>query len=625
MNVVRTTIFAVCRRLSGQLGYRRRSDGLVPTGLMGRDDPLYRNPQMARHNHHFHCLRIAFALGFVLTAGSIQAQTPDMRIRKKLIATGWDHPDTQRLLENLAEMEKRPFDGVVLEATGVTAEGKSCSLRPAFSNQRWQREWFRASVDQLRACKFTRFTDNFISLGANPGNVDWFDDEGWEEIVEHWRIAAWVAKQSGCKGLLFDPEPYAKPHAQFSYAAQPGREQHSFSEYADKARQRGRQVMKVIVEEYPTITLFCYFMNSISATATGRADPRLALAAQGYGLYPAMIDGWLDVVPPTVVLVDGCESAYRYNSRQQFLESALRIKGVCQELVSPENRAKYRAQVQASFGMYLDAYWNPKESPWYIDGLGGPRVERLRVNTTAALAAADEYVWVYGEKYRWWPTPRKNVRPESWNEAMPGCEQALCYARDPLDFARTELANARQAGNLVSLVRNGDFSLMEARSIDGAEQKWRDGGPPAGWSAWQGKDSKGSFTWDQEAGVTGKGAAKASRVAEGCFLQSFHVAAGERYAVRASCRVHGRGSAWLRVRWQTSAGQWTAETQDRVFYGEASADNWRELLGMVEVPEQAGRLSILLGVAGQAAPEDVVWFDDVELYRLGEPLEKSSP
>ncbi len=74
-------------------------------------------------------------------------------------------------------------------------------------------------MNELRKCKFTRFTDNFITIGANPGNIDWFDDEGWQQIVEHWRIAAWLAKQSGLKGLLFDPEPYTLPHSQFSYAA----------------------------------------------------------------------------------------------------------------------------------------------------------------------------------------------------------------------------------------------------------------------------------------------------------------------------------------------------------------------------------------------------------------------
>ena len=383
-------------------------------------------------NAHYQRIFLAF---IVLLAGTaVGAEKPDMRLRKKLIATGWDHPDSEQLLAHLAEMEKQPFDGVVLELTGRTAEGKPCLLRLAFSSEAWQPAWFQTNIDQLRACKCKRFTDNFITVGANPGDVDWFDDAGWQQVVEHWRIAAWIAKQSGCKGLLFDPEPYTPPHAQFGYAAQPGHKQHSFNQYAEKARQRGRQVMQAVVKEYPNITIFCYFMNSVSAAAAGRADPRPALAVEGYGLYPAMVDGWLDVAPPGVVLVDGCESAYLYNSRQQFLEAALLMKGACQELISPENRAKYRAQVQASFGLYLDAYWTPKGSPWYIDGRGGSRVERLRINTVDALAAADEYVWVYGEQFRWWPTPNGSVQPEKLARGPPRLRAGLALRPRPVGF-----------------------------------------------------------------------------------------------------------------------------------------------------------------------------------------------
>jgi hypothetical protein len=232
------------------------------------------------------------------------------------------------------------------------------------------------------------------------------------------------------------------------------------------------------------------------------------------------------------------------------------------------------------------------------------------------LATADEYVWVYGEQFRWWPAPNERVRRESWPEELPGSEQALRYARDPLDFARTEMARARVAGKLVRLARNGDFSSSTAKSFDGDEQRWREGRPPAGWSAWQREESKETFTWDRESGAGGKGAARASRVGDGCFLQAYKAVAGERYAVRAVCKVHGNGSAWLRVRWQTAEGQWHAETQDKLFYCEPSPDKWQELFGVVEVPEGAGRLLILLGVGGQSTADDVAWFDDVELYKL---------
>ncbi len=45
--------------------------------------------------------RVVSALLLVLMAVSVRAEPPDMRVRKKLIATGWDHPDSQRLLRAL--------------------------------------------------------------------------------------------------------------------------------------------------------------------------------------------------------------------------------------------------------------------------------------------------------------------------------------------------------------------------------------------------------------------------------------------------------------------------------------------------------------------------------------------
>lgn len=540
----------------------------------------------------------------------------DARRPKKLIETGWDQPDTERLMQNLAEMEKRPFDGVVVSAVGRVDEKRRCDLRAAFANEPWQREWFQPCVAHLKACKFTRFTDNFLVLGANPGNVGWHDDAGWANVVEHWRIAAWLAKQGGMKGLLFDPEPYTPPHSQFAYAAQPERDKHPFDAYAAKARERGRQVMQAVAGEFPDAVLFCYFMNIVASTAAGHASPNRVLASQGYGLLPAFLDGWLDAAPPTVTLVDGCEMAYLYNSVEQYLEAALLIKGGCQELVSPENRAKYRAQVQVSFGVYLDAYWNPPTSPWHIDGRGGSRVERLRANVGTALRVADEYVWIYGEQFRWWPTPNKGVKEQAWPEALPGCDKALRFARDPLDYAHTQMAELKAAGKLVNLARNGGFGSDKALTSEGATVEWKEGRAPAGWHTWQIEKSKGTFAWDREVGATAKGAAKAAGVANGCFIQSYDVKAGEHYAVGAARRLAGRGDAWIRIRWQTAEGKWTAEALDVLIHCEAPRGEWGEMLGVVEVPEGAGRLLVLLGVGDQPSDNDIAWLDDVRVHRL---------
>ena len=86
---------------------------------------------------------MAFVVLLFSTVCTRCEESKDMRRRKKLIATGWDKPDTVRLLENLEQMEKRPFDGVVIVCYGQIDENKRCYMRGTFKNEEWKREWLR--------------------------------------------------------------------------------------------------------------------------------------------------------------------------------------------------------------------------------------------------------------------------------------------------------------------------------------------------------------------------------------------------------------------------------------------------------------------------------------------------
>lgn len=547
----------------------------------------------------------------LLAVSTAFAQPADNWPRKKLIETGWDQPDTVRLRANLAEMDQTPFDGVVVVCNGKDADGKAVALRGTFGAGAWKQEWFRNCIEDLQAIKPTRLKDNFITIGANPGNVDWFDDAGWKDVVEHWRIAAWVARQSGVKGLLFDPEAYTQGFSQFAYALQPDRAKHTFPEYYAKARERGRQVMAAVKGEYPDLVLYCYFLQSVNTPAAGQPNTLQAVSGSNYGLYPPFIDGWLDVIPPTMTLVDGFENAYSFKSRAQFLEAALRVKGDCQSLVSPENRAKYRAQVQISYGIYLDAYVNPETNFWYIGPKNGSRVNALRENVTNALSCADEYVWIYGEQHHWWTVPNP-PKPETWEQALPGVSAALRYAADPTGLAQQLLTE----GKIENLARNADFGSDKAKAANGSDVAYQDGGFPAGWGFWQ-ENENGSAGWDRTMGHAAPGSGKASKVSGGCFTQEISpVQPGERYAVRAWARVHGQGNACIRLRWQTAEGKWTREELDKLVYSAGAKDEWQDLLAVAEVPDGVGKLVILLGMGGQAAAEDTVWLDDVTCLKL---------
>lgn len=561
--------------------------------------------------------RTAWLLVFIL-ATPLPAQPAGRP--KKLIATGWDHVDAARLRLHLAEMEKRPFHGVVLQVDGRVDDKRTCAMRATFSSQPWREEWFGESLADLKACRFARFTDNFLLVGANPGDVDWFDDAGWAHIVEHWRIAARLARQANFRGLLFDPEPYTPPHAQFSYNAQAGKKDHTFEQYAAQARRRGREVMRTIAAEHDRIVVFCYFLNSVLAHAAAQTDPGASLTGEGYGLLPAFLDGWLDEAPPGVTFVDGCENAYRHNSPLQYLESAAAIRGDCQALVAPENRAKYRAQVQVGFGLYLDAYVNPPTSPWHIDPKGGTPAARLKANVRTALRVADEYVWVYGEKHRWWPTPNGRVQPTHWPQVLRGCDRILAMAGDPCGFAREYLS-----GGPKTVVRNGDFSAQRVQDDHGRVETWREGAKPPGWGAWRHETSKGTFTWDRQSGCGAAGSARAAGVANGCLLQSIPVQPGQTYALRARCRKAERGQVLLTVQWQKADGSWNWSVPGKTFAPQSpvsapvqTAPAWQQILGVVDVPEEVGRLAVLLSVKGQEGEDDQAWFDDVAVAEIRE-------
>jgi len=544
-------------------------------------------------------------------------------IQKKFIEAGWDKPDTARLRANLSQMEKTPFDGVIIGVTGKDDAGKTVQARSAFSDVPWKKAWFQSSIDDLNAIHSKKLTDNLIQVGANPGNVDWFDDAGWKQIVNHFRIVAEIAKEGHLKGILFDPEAYTKPYRQFDYSTQAQHDKHTFEQYQAKARQRGKEVIAAVASVDRNLLFYTFFMNSVNATAIKTPDPQMALQTYSYNLYPAFINGWLDAAPPSMIFVDGCEGqGYHGNSQLDFLQTANLIRNTALDLVAPENRQKYLAQVQVSFGLYLDAYVNPPTSPWYIDPKGVSPTQRLQINAGFATESANEYVWVYGEKYRWWPTPNGSVNPESWEDKLPGITNALLAVSHPDIMAEQIISSLEKKGKLENLMLNGDFvsGKTNATAANNTPADWKTVGAPANWSTWQIQESHGTFSQDNSVSHSNdkSGAARLAGVENGCIIQSIAVKPGESYVVQAWNRQLGQGNCWMRVRWQTADNKWTDEASDVLLFARKNADQqeWQRIQGVATVPADAGKMVILLSAANQPTAQDVAWYDDVHVYKI---------
>src|SRR5262249_931382 len=153
---------------------------------------------------------------------------------KKLIEWGWDEPDTKFMRENVEKMEQFPFDGLVFHATS----GKGDNLAwEVWGSKRFTPDDFQQAVADLKATKFSRFTDRFLRVNVTPAKVDWFDDDAWACVVNNFGVAAQVAREGRCKGFMFDTEQYEGVTV-FDYRKQKDRDKNTFADYQATVPQR---------------------------------------------------------------------------------------------------------------------------------------------------------------------------------------------------------------------------------------------------------------------------------------------------------------------------------------------------------------------------------------------------
>jgi hypothetical protein len=79
---------------------------------------------------------------------------------------------------------------------------------------------------------------------------------------------------------------------------------------------------------------------------------------------------------------------------------------------------KYRATVSVGFGLWLD-YLSARNG-WHVDDPSANYFtpDGFEQALRGALAAADEYVWVYTQVPRWWSTTGRVAVPDAYVRAI---------------------------------------------------------------------------------------------------------------------------------------------------------------------------------------------------------------
>jgi hypothetical protein len=359
-----------------------------------------------------------FALGIGLAVAS-RADTASKtvpRLQKKLIEYGWDTPTVEFVRDNIRNMEKYPFDGLLFYCAGG---------RNVLEPNAWDERTFEKDFAAAKAIRWRRFTDNFMTILA-ASDQDWFNDQHWKNIEHNIRLVARAARLARCVGICFDHEPYGTNP--WHYPSMPHKDTKTFAQYEDKVRERAAQFTRALMQEFPKPKMLTFFQFSLFPELCRPMDPKdraAALSENGYGLLPAFINGMLEAGGTDLTIIDGNESAYYYTDRNQYLDEYHLVTQRALLLLDPLLWPLYRTQMRVGQALYIDQYFGLRENTKTYGNYMTPeeRAKWFEHNVYWALYTSDEYVWCYSERMNWWSsTP---VIP-------PGCEEAIRSARRKL-------------------------------------------------------------------------------------------------------------------------------------------------------------------------------------------------
>jgi hypothetical protein len=325
---------------------------------------------------------------------------------KKLIEFGWDIPGAEFVRDNIATMEQRPFNGIVMNINTVDNDPQGFpdfdDMVLAFDKTAWTQADMK--LDVLSAIQWKKFTDNFLVLqSSNQDNMNWFNDQQWLTIQANMKLLSKAVKAMRGQGIFFDTEAYINDPWRFKdtngNSLYPGK---TFAQVAAKAKERGAQFMTALQSEVPNIKIMMSFMSSLI-----RAQYEVAGSFENSetGLLKAFLEGMLSVANPDVRIIDGNEGAYYYNKTPQFADGFTYSQNAV-SLIDPALRSKYQQHVRVAQAVYADGVLNNTDLANYDFPFTSQQFAQWwQHNLYHAYATSHNYVWVYSERMDWWNDP----------------------------------------------------------------------------------------------------------------------------------------------------------------------------------------------------------------------------
>lgn len=367
-------------------------------------------------------LLILITIILMVLSGRSQALEVTGRLSKEkplLIEFGQTTPDARHMRKNVAYWEEYlPFDGVVMRVHPDKYAGRyggicADALDPnywsiawsAFSNRTINPADYAGAIEDLRNTPFKKFKHNFLLLNSHPYNnfePDWFDDDYWQKVCYNVAVLARIAKQGGCKGIMFDDEMYPTNQV-WNYnhlkQAHPDRPQ-DFETYRQQVRKRGREFIKAINAEFPDIEFCMLFGSSLMhARMAGRnvvadlEDVETHLEGEFKGsrevLIAPFLDGLIEAAAEETKIIDMYELSYYYKTAEQFQNAQKIVKEDCR--IYSMIPKLYAEKIGLGLGLYPT-----RKDPRRF------KYDELAKSTELAMKYTDKYVWIWSEDDSFW-------------------------------------------------------------------------------------------------------------------------------------------------------------------------------------------------------------------------------
>ncbi len=309
-------------------------------------------------------------------------------------------PTPSYIAANKAYIDTLPFDGLAVYMRNPDLTWNISDLTMKSGSITYSNIY--SVLQPLAGLTFATVKNNYALVFAHkPG--DFFDDAPWTTVAQNFANLAKAVMDAGLKGIIFDNEQYDSwgnyPDS-VNYA-----NLYTLSQYQDKARQRGQQVMAAMVTQFPDISVITLHGPYVSVGSSPSPWFNGGLAAYNELLGP-FFTGFVLGRGSSALVEDGGElytlrTANDFSSAYQWQK--YNIANATDATFIPSTlKPVWSSNVSVGYGVY------DKDS---LNNYAVDSPALMQSNITNALTRADDNAWLYTESMSFLAQPGQPYYP----------------------------------------------------------------------------------------------------------------------------------------------------------------------------------------------------------------------